>query len=113
GGVLSADHDNRRFSRATTAAGSGGIFSRSAGSLHAAMVDPFWAMSPVLPWSRGWAYGEAPTRFYAALSQTGSQMLFCVPNFAACGADQRERWVCGHIRLPVDIIKVHPCGSKL
>ncbi|CAL9191313.1 unnamed protein product, partial [Musa hybrid cultivar] len=94
GGVLSADHDNRRFSRATTAAGSGGIFSRLA-----AMVDPFWAMSPVLPRSRGWAYGEAPTRLYAALSQTGRRR-----GCQACGADQR---------LPVDMIKVHPCGSKL
>ncbi|CAL9073637.1 unnamed protein product [Musa textilis] len=70
----------------------------STGSLRPALVAPFWAMSAVLPRSRGWAYGEAPTRLYTALSQTGRRRGW----WQACGADQRERWVCGHIRLPVD-----------
>ncbi|CAD5191242.1 unnamed protein product [Musa acuminata subsp. malaccensis] len=99
--ITAAFHEQRRQQVAEES------LAASAGSLHAAMVDPFWATSPVLPRSRGWAYGEAPTRLYAALSQTGRRR-----GCQACGADQRERWVCGHIRLPVDIIKVHPCGSK-
>ncbi|CAL9148100.1 unnamed protein product, partial [Musa hybrid cultivar] len=63
--ITAAFHEQRRQQVAEES------LAASAGSLHAAMVDPFWAMSPVLPRSRGWAYGEAPTRFYAALSQTG------------------------------------------
>ncbi|RWW00615.1 hypothetical protein BHE74_00043696 [Ensete ventricosum] len=43
----------------------------STGSLHPALVAPFWVMSAVLRRSRGGAYGEAPTRLYAALAQAG------------------------------------------